>query len=293
MLTDRTQRWAQSGRIEEIGGRRLFVREQPGAGPPMLFLHGFPTSSYDWRHVFSADGGGHRVAFDLPGFGLSEKPSDGRYSLLTAADLVARIAERFGDEPVLLVAHDMGDSLACELLARDLEGNLGFTLGGLLMLNGTIVTELGTLTVSQKLLRSRFGPIAAMLASEGSFRLQMGHAFSRSHPLDAEEAADAWALLCHEGGNRVLDRLTLYLRERVRYAARWRGALGRWPGRLVFAWGLADPYSGANMLHGVRNLRPRAQFVEFPELGHYPHLEDPAAVLEVIGAFAAGASVVA
>jgi hypothetical protein len=129
-LTPRTSAWRQAGELTTIAGRRIFVRERAGTsdGPPVLFLHGYPSSSYDWRHALGRADGRRLIMFDLLGFGLSDKPRDQVYSLLTQADLVEAVVARSGPERVLLVAHDMGSSVATELLARDLEGRLPFEL---------------------------------------------------------------------------------------------------------------------------------------------------------------------
>jgi pimeloyl-ACP methyl ester carboxylesterase len=282
MLTERAQAWLESGRVETVGDHRLFVREQRGEGPPVLLLHGYPTCSYDWRGVLDRLPDAHVLAFDFLGFGLSEKPRDHRYSLMYAADDVELVAERFGEQPVLLVAHDMGTSVATELLARDLEHRLALRLGAVLLFNGSMVIERAALTVSQKLLRSRFGSVAARLSNEPAFRAQMSRIFSRAHPLSAEEAADQWSLITNEQGHRLLDRLTLYLRERVQFADRWHGALRDWPGRLELAWALQDPVCTKAVLDAILELRPNAPAELLDELGHYPQLEDPGAVAGII-----------
>jgi pimeloyl-ACP methyl ester carboxylesterase len=288
MLTARAQAWLEAGRLEQIGEHRVFVREQPGAGPPLLLLHGYPSSSFDWRHLFALLPQRRLLAFDFLGFGLSDKPRDHRYSLLGAADLVEAIVGRFADEPVAIAAHDMGTSVVTELLARDLEGRLGFALGGVLLMNGSMVIERATLTVSQKLLRSRLGSIAARLSNEPTFRAQMARIFSSGHPLSAEEAADQWSLLANNGGNRILDRLIAYLRERVQYADRWHGALRDWPGRIELAWALQDPVATRAVLDAVVELRPAAPATLLPAVGHYPQLEDPQALAEILTRFAPG-----
>lgn len=285
--------WLAAGTLETIDARRIFVREQQGDGPPVLLMHGFPTCSYDWRHVVARLPDRHLVAFDFLGFGLSDKPREHRYSLLAAADLTERIAERSDGEQVVLVAHDMATSVVTELLARDLEGRLRLRPAAVLLLNGSIVVELARLTVSQKLLRSRFGSVAAQLSNEPAFHAQMGRIFSTAHPLTPQESAEQWSLITHEGGNRILDKLSLYLHERIRYAQRWHGALRDWHGHLELAWGLQDPVSNRSVLDAVIELRPGAPVTELPELGHYPQLEDPAAVSEIIARIAESASLVA
>ncbi len=241
-LTERVEEWRRAGEFVDVGGRRIFVREQPGEGPPVLLLHGYPSSSYDWRYAFELLSGRHLIAFDFLGFGLSDKPRGHMYSLLAQADLVEAIAARYsGREPVVLVAHDMGTSVATEVLARDLHERLPFELARVVLFNGSMVVEAASLTLGQKLLRSRLGPVAARLSNKRTFKAQFGRIFSEDHPLSAAEADDQWALLAYNGGQRILDRLTFYLHERVTYATRWHGALRDWPGTPRTRLGRARP----------------------------------------------------
>jgi pimeloyl-ACP methyl ester carboxylesterase len=215
------------------------------------------------------------LAFDFLGFGLSEKPRDHAYSLLWQADLTVELLARFaGERPVFLVAHDMGTSVATELMARELEGQQTGIVGALLF-NGSILLDRARPTLGQKLLRSPVGPLAARLASERFFRRQFASLFSPAHPLSAEEAADQWALLAHDGGHRVAHRLIQYMDERERHADRWHGAFARWPKPLELAWGLRDPVAVPAVLEGLRELRPEAPVTELPEVGHYPQIEVP------------------
>jgi pimeloyl-ACP methyl ester carboxylesterase len=284
--TSRIDIWQAGGQLVEVNGQRLFMRTAAGAGPPLLFLHGYPSSSYDWRHLLELLPEQEFACFDFLGFGLSEKPRDHVYSLLEQADLVEGIVRLLDIDGVLLVAHDMGTSVATELLARDVEGRLPFRLHSVLLLNGSMVLERASLTSSQKLLRSRLGALAAKLSNERSFRAQFGRLFSPSHPLTPEEAADQWALLAYGGGNRILHRLTYYLRERVTYADRWHGALRDWDGELELAWGMLDPVSTEAVLSAVLGLRPRAPVTRFAELGHYPQLEAAEAVAPIVARLA-------
>jgi pimeloyl-ACP methyl ester carboxylesterase len=80
-LTSRTSAWKQAGELATIAGRRIFVRERAGTSdsPPVLFLHGYPSSSYDWRHALGRVEGRRLTMFDFLGFGLSDKPRDQLY----------------------------------------------------------------------------------------------------------------------------------------------------------------------------------------------------------------------
>ncbi len=285
-LTPRTAAWRQAGTLIEIGGCRIFTREREGDAdrPPLLFLHGYPSSSYDWRHAFDQLDGYRLIVFDFLGYGLSDKPRDEVYSLRIQADIVERLAERYADQPVVIVSHDMGSSVATEILARDLDRKLSFQLRSALLFNASLVREQASLLWGQKLLLSRLGPLAARLTTETSFRRQFAGIFSKAHPLSAEEAADQWSLLRNHDGHRLLQRLIYYNHERVSppFADRWHGALRDWPGRLELGWAELDPICTEAVLQAVLKLRPRAEVTRLPGLGHYPQIEDPHAVYRLI-----------
>jgi pimeloyl-ACP methyl ester carboxylesterase len=279
MLTERVQRWRDDGATEEVRGRKLFVRRrgEGGAGSPLLlFLHGFPSSSYDWQPLLALRPAGEpSLAFDFLGFGLSEKPRDHVYTLAWQADAAEELVRRAGSPPVFLVGHDMGTSVATELMARDLRGELDVELRGALLFNGSMLLHLAKPTLGQRLLRSRLGPLFARLTSERSFRAQFSRIFSPEHPLSAEEAGDQWALISHGGGQRIAHLTINYMAERERFTDRWHGAIRDWPGALTLAWGLQDPVARTEVLRGLQTLRPGVPTIELPEAAHYPQIERP------------------
>lgn len=278
-LTPRVREWQSRGRIERFRDHAIHVFAQDGADPVLAMLHGFPSSSYDWRALLEHEQDRAVLALDFLGFGLSAKPRRHVYSLLWQADLVEELARRVAPgRPVFIVAHDMGTSVATELLARDFAGRLEIELAGALLFNGSIVLERASLTPVQRLLRSPLGGLFARLANARLFRHQFGALFSPRHPLSAEEAADQWSLICHNGGRTLGHRLIHYLDERERYADRWHGAIRDWAGALSFAWGLRDPVATTAVLDALIELRPGAPVQRLGDLGHYPQLEDPAAI---------------
>lgn len=286
-LTSAVDAWRASGETDSFRGRAIFTRTIDGGGrdPVLVFLHGYPSSSYDFRGLLPELPGRDALLFDFLGFGLSDKPRDHTYSLFWQADLVEDlIRRRFGDRKVFLIAHDMGTSVATELLARAVEGRSSFPLAGALLFNGSIILTSASLTPSQKLLRSRLGPLAARLSNERVFRQQFGSLFTEAHPLTDAEAADQWALICHNGGRTMGAATIYYLGERIRFAERWHGAIRDWDGPLSLAWGMHDPVATTRVLDGVRELRPQAPVDELTDLGHYPQLEDPVRVAASIRA---------
>jgi pimeloyl-ACP methyl ester carboxylesterase len=275
-LSERVREWRERGHAEQFRGRRIHCFHQEGEGPLLLLLHGFPTCSYDWRELIALEPERAILAFDFLGFGLSEKPHDHEYTLAWQADLTEELIRRHGGGPVHLVAHDMGTSVATELLARDIEGALDMQLEAAVLFDGSVIIERASLTIGQKLLRSRLGPLLARVSSGRFFRWQLGSVFADAHPMSAEGGADQWALMKLEGGNRIAHKLIGYTFERARFAERWHGAVRDWPKPLALVWGLQDPVATTHVLDGLRDLRPSAPVFELPSLAHYPQIEDPA-----------------
>ncbi len=283
MLTERVQRWREAGSIEDVLGRRLFVHRREGSEAPLLlFLHGFPSSTYDWRKLFEVRREQATLAFDFLGFGLSEKPRDHLYTLAWQADAAEELIRRAGSPPVFVIGHDMGTSVATELMARNLRGELEMRLAGVLLFNGSMLLHLSKPTVGQRLLRGPLGPLFARLTTEASFRAQFSRVFSPEHPLGAEEAADQWSLLAHNGGQRIAHRTIHYMDERERFTDRWHGAIRDWPGSLTLAWGLRDPVARVAVLEGLRALRPGVETIELPDAAHYPQIEQPERIVAAL-----------
>jgi pimeloyl-ACP methyl ester carboxylesterase len=289
-LSARVRAWRAEGASERICDREIFVRHTHGEGPLLLFLHGFPSSSFDWRSTLHSLPGRATVTLDFLGFGLSEKPRDVRYSLLDQADLVEEAVAGDPARPTVLVAHDMGTSVATELLARDIDGRLSINLKAALLCNGSMILERASLTPGQKLLRSPLGGLAARASSRRFFLREFSKLFSGAHPLSQEEAEDQWALWHRAGGQRIAHRLISYQDERIRFAARWHGAIANWPGQLAAAWGLLDPVATTNVLAGLRELRPSMPVTELPDVGHYLQIEEPARIAELVDGLARAAA---
>lgn len=90
-----------------------------GDGPPVLFLHGNPTSSYLWRHVLPAvtERGYRGVAVDLIGMGHSG-PSHRGYRLVDHLEHVDAFIEQLDLRQLVIVGHDWGGVMALDIARR-------------------------------------------------------------------------------------------------------------------------------------------------------------------------------
>ena len=80
------------------------------AAPPVLLVHGYPESSYMWRHAMEAlaDAGWHAVAPDLAGYGDSEPATEGAGTWENHVEMLERFRLELGLEDLVLVTHDWG-----------------------------------------------------------------------------------------------------------------------------------------------------------------------------------------
>jgi haloalkane dehalogenase len=112
------ERFATTGASADVRGSRLRYVEV-GDGPPVLFLHGNPTSSYLWRNVLGpvARHGFRCIALDLIGMGGSGKPAIG-YRLADHVAFLDAFLDAMELPPTVVVGHDWGAVLAVDLLSR-------------------------------------------------------------------------------------------------------------------------------------------------------------------------------
>jgi pimeloyl-ACP methyl ester carboxylesterase len=284
--------WRAAGRAFAWRGHRVFYREQ-GTGEPLLLLHGFPTSSWDWRHVWDELAGTYRViALDYLGFGFSDKPSEGPYSVFAYADQAEALLARLGVARVHLLAHDLGDSVAQELLARDHErrgGRTGFAeLGSVCLLNGGVLPELHRPRPIQRLLGSPIGFVVTRLIDRRRFGRGLAEVFGPSTQPSPAELDGFWECVSFAGGLRNYHRLSGYMTERRRHRDRWVAAMLDGAVPVSFINGHLDPVSGKHVVERLRELSPGAEIYDLPAIGHYPQTEAPAEVLRAYAAFRRG-----
>ena len=117
--------------------------------------------------------------------------------------------------PVALIAHDMGTSVATELLARDLDGHLPFELQAGVLSNGSVILDRASLRPIQNVLH---GPLAR---SSRGWRIAACSVVAspdcsvRTIRCPRRKQRRNWTLLSHNGGHRIAHLLISYLDERV------------------------------------------------------------------------------
>ena len=223
-MVDSLEHWRRGGAVFNWRGHDIFVR-RAGAptAPVLLLIHGFPTASWDYAPVWEALAAHWRVlTLDMLGFGFSAKPRHRSYPLADQADLFEAFLRAESVTDYHVMAHDYGDTVAQELLARD---SAAPKLRSVCLLNGGIFPEAHRPLLIQRLLSSFAGPMVARLSTRTTFAVSMRRIFASQRPPTAGELDSLWALVTHNKGRAVMAAVSRYRLERRPMRPRWVGAL--------------------------------------------------------------------
>jgi len=103
------------GEFLDLDGYRLYyyAAGTRGAGEPVLFLHGFPTSSHLWGDVVRYMPAGHRlIILDQLGYGRSDRPGHAAVNVAAHAHRALAVLDALNVPQACLVGHDLGGAVA-------------------------------------------------------------------------------------------------------------------------------------------------------------------------------------
>ena len=274
--------WRNGGNYFDWKGLPVFYRLSKSAEEVLLLLHGFPTSSHDYHKIWNALAEKFAVlAFDMMGYGSSSKPADFDYTTFSQVDILQSLIGRLNIKKIHILAHDYGNTITQELLARAAENRLDFTIETICMLNGALFPETHRPIAAQKLLLSPFGFLFGRLIGDGRFKKSLASVFgAETQPTEAElnEFVEAFKF---NDGQKIAHKLIRYMPEREKYRTRWVGALEMMTQPFRFINGSADRVSGAHLVERFRQVVPhQTDIIELSEIGHFPHFEVPGVVLD-------------
>jgi haloalkane dehalogenase len=265
-------------------GRLAYLDE--GEGPPVVFAHGTPTNSYEFRHLVAALSPSHRcLAPDHLGFGRSERPAGFAYTPEAHAETFRRFVDALGLDRFTLVVHDYGGPIALPLALEEPS-----RVSRLVLINTWAWPFDDDPDMARKA-RVAGGRLGRFLYRRlnVSLRVLMPQAWGDRRKLTRElhrhylsffPDADSRGLVLWP-----LARALLASSDHYRALETSLGRLRDVP--VLIVWGLRDRAFGPHQLERWKRALPGARVVTLAGAGHWPHEEEPAAVAGAVREFLA------
>jgi pimeloyl-ACP methyl ester carboxylesterase len=269
----------------ELHGDRVAYRDA-GDGEVLLLIHGMARSSDTWRSVLPPLSKKFRViAPDLLGHGESAKPRSD-YSLGAFAVLLRDFLDELGVSQATVVGHSLGGGVAMQFVYQHPDyaerlvligsGGLGPDVGWILRLLSApgaelvlpIIAPKPVLTVGNKL-RSWF----------------------RGAGIHSPRGAETWGAYSSLADRQARESFLKTLRSVVDYRGQAVSALNRLHARadlpVMAIWGDRDNIIPVEHAYAIHNARTDTRLEVLPGVGHYPQVEAPNEVVELIEDFIA------
>ena len=267
----------------DLHGNRLAYQDE-GQGDAILLLHGMAGSSQTWRSVIKPLSRKYRViAPDLLGHGMSAKPRSD-YSLGAFAVLLRDLLDELGVARATIVGHSLGGGVAmqfvyqhpdyCERLVLIGSGGLGPDVGWTLRLLSAPGAELIMPVIAPQ-------PVLSAGEKVRSWFAKMG--------IESPRGAEIWNAYSSFSDAETRQAFLRTLRSVVDYRGQAVSALNRLNVRadmpIMAIWGEQDAIIPVQHAYAALEARPDARLEVMPGVGHFPQVERPTEVVDLIDDF--------
>jgi pimeloyl-ACP methyl ester carboxylesterase len=253
-----------------------------GEGPPVVLVHGTPVRSYLWRNIVPALAESHSVyAYDLLGYGESEKGEGQDVSIPVQARLLGELAEAWGLDAPAIAGHDIGGGIV--LRAHLLEG-VGFSR--IAVLDAVVLTPWLSEPMSSTWHVREYAEAYEAMPDHlfgAFFSAYLGETNSNL----GEEAFEVYlAPWRGEGGRRA------FVRQALQFEERHTGEIEPWLGSVevpvLVAWGEEDGWLDPSQAPRLREEIPGSELELISEAGHFVQEDAPQEIAKVLASFFSG-----
>ncbi|HEX5624449.1 MAG TPA: alpha/beta fold hydrolase [Saprospiraceae bacterium] len=277
------QEYPFESRFLDLDGHKLHYIDE-GEGPVVLFVHGTPSWSFDFRNQIKGLRSRFRcVALDHLGFGRSDKPEDYPYATIRHADNLQKLVDYLGLQEYSLVLHDFGGPIGFSLALRHPE-----RVRKWIILNSWLwdSREEPSFQRMSRLLRSpalkflyrylNFSARFALPASFGSIKLDARIRKQYTAP---------FARISERNG--PIGMVRSLLQDQEWFGSLWRQRERMYGIPLLVIWGMKDPVISTAYLSALKQGFPEAEVLELKNCGHFPQEEEASAVTQALLGFLA------
>lgn len=278
----------RSRRLDLPAGGLHYLDEGPAGGGrgTLLFVHGTPTWSYEWRHLVRALSAEWRcVAPDHLGFGLSDRPRGFSYAPEDHARNLLAFVRALDLRDLTLIVHDYGGPIGLPICLEE-PGRVSRVV----LVNTWMWSFEGDQAMEKKAAVAG-GALGRFLYRYGNFSLRVLAPYAYGdrrkltpaiHRQYLDRFPDTWSR-----GAVLWPLAKALLGSSAFYRGLWekRGRLREKPCLII--WGLKDRAFEPRLLRRWQEALPEARVSELPESGHWPHEEEPDKVIEALRNFLA------
>ena len=264
-------------RLERAGGLayREAAPETPDGAPAVMLVHGFPESSYMWRHLLPAlaEAGFRAVAPDLPGYGDSPPDRPGDWE--RHRDALERFRTELGVERTALVVHDWGGMIG-----------LGWACEHPNAVSALVISDTGFFPDGE------WHDLAKTMRTEGEGE-QLMEAFTReaffaalgqqSPGMDERALAEYWKGLADD--ERKQAALELYRSGDWEKMTQYDGCLAGLEVPALVLWGENDPYASTRLAHRFHDELPNSELQILEGSSHFIFDDRPEETAQAVAGF--------
>jgi len=291
------QDWFKQGQYITLNSYKMFYRTFDYTGPKteapiptIALVHGYPSSSFDYHKIEISEltAFGNVLMYDHIGFGFSDKPpKDFTYSIFELADYSLMLFKELQLNDIILIAHDMGDTVTAEIVKRRDRGLLDESLNirGVAFTNGGINFKYAKLRLAQWALRLPFGigeginRLFIILAKKIPYiESKTFHEIAGRNQLMSARLEDISLLQSmnrYNNGHLLLWKTIFYLNDRDNFEYSWHEAFTRVDFPVFVVWGDDDAVAPAIIGSSIAEIIKGAEHRSKDGVGHFLMLEDP------------------
>jgi pimeloyl-ACP methyl ester carboxylesterase len=246
---------------------------EPDASEAVVFVHGNPGPKEDWEDLLRRTGvAGRAVAPDMPGYGAADKPADFGYTSDGYAKHLAGIVDQLGINTVHLVMHDFGGAWGLVWAVQHPDAFASATL-----INTGVLLDYKWHRLARIWRTPGLGEAFMATSSKPAFRMLLSHDNPR---LPASEVNRLYDVSRGWPTKRAV--LKLYRATPASAMGALRVPLRELDRPALVVWGTDDVYIPWQQAERQRESFPSARIELLEGLGHWPFLEDPGHVAEVV-----------
>lgn len=284
--------WKNKGKFFDYKGNKIFYIKE-GTGPNLLILHGYPYNTFEWKMVWDQLIKKYAiVALDYLGMGFSDKPKNHEYSYKEHSEIINYLMKRLNINELHILSHDLGVSIAQDLLTRDLLNENEFKINSAAFMNGGLFMDVYKPRFIQRLLSQSPKPIGKVISkiiSKNKVTKSVKEVFGPNTQPDNQLLDKLWEILNYNDGKAITYLIGRLVFDKVNHQQKWINAMITTKIPMCYICGPYDPNSGIKMANRYLEIVPNPNVKLLGEhIGHWPQLEDPEGVIKAYAEFREG-----